>query len=80
MTWHVQYRDTEDHIEWHPTPEGAIESACRLMDAGHDVFGIGTGTLADSIDRKEIARIYAIWDRAKYPLGVRPRRVASCFF
>jgi hypothetical protein len=31
MTWHVQYRkDATDHIEGHPSPERAIEFACRL--------------------------------------------------
>jgi hypothetical protein len=44
-----------------PTPELAIEAACRLIDDGCDVLGIGTGPLADSISRPEITRIYAIW-------------------
>ena len=33
-----------------PSPETAIEGACRLIDDGHDVFGIGTGELAE-LDR-----------------------------
>jgi hypothetical protein len=66
MTWHVQYRQAAtDHVDQHPSPERAIEAACRLIDAGHDVFGIGTGPLTDSIGKVEIARIYAIWARAK---------------
>jgi len=44
-----------------PTPEGAIEAACRLIDDACDVFGIGTGPLTDSIDCKQISRIYAMW-------------------
>jgi len=52
-----------------PTPETAIENACRLIDDGHDVFGIGEGALADSIEREQIARIYATWRRAKSPFG-----------
>ena len=68
VTWHVQYRkDATDHIERHPSPELAIEAACRLIDDGYDVYGIGTGPLTDSIGRNEIARIYAIWVRAKRP-------------
>jgi hypothetical protein len=70
MTWHVQYRkDATDHIERHPSPERAIESACRLIDDGCDVYGVGTGPLSDSIERKQIAHIYAMWVRAKLPFG-----------
>jgi hypothetical protein len=73
MTWHVQYRqDTEDCIVRYPSPELAIEAACRLIDAGCDVYGIGTGPLTDSIDRDQIARIYALWARTKYPPGRIP--------
>ena len=65
MTWHIQYlRDGVDHLAWHPSPEQAIEHACRLIDDGCDVYGIGTGPLTDSIDRDQIARIHAIWVRA----------------
>ncbi len=64
MTWHVQYRDgSADHVVRYPTPELAIEAACRLIDAGHDVYGIGTGPLSDSIGRHQIARIYDLWAR-----------------
>ena len=57
MTWHVQYRqDTEDCIVRYPSPELAIEAACRLIDAGCDVYGIGTGPLTDSIDRPPAGR------------------------
>jgi hypothetical protein len=42
MTWHVQYRQAAtEHVDRHPSPERAIEAACRLIDDGHDVFGIG---------------------------------------
>ena len=68
MTWHVQYRDgAEERVARHPSPERAIEAACRLIDAGCNVYGIGTGPLTDSIGRAEIARIYEIWARAAYP-------------
>jgi hypothetical protein len=66
MIWHVQYRQAEaEHVVTHPSPERAIEAACRLIDDGHQVFGIGTGPLSDSIGQTEIARIYDIWARAK---------------
>jgi hypothetical protein len=68
MEWHVQYRGGGmDHLMLFPSPEAAIETACRLIDDGQDVFGIGTGTLADSIEREQIARIYTMWKRAKSP-------------
>jgi hypothetical protein len=71
MIWHVQYRkDAIELIERHPTPEAAIEAACRLIDDGYDVYGIGTGTFFDSIEREQIARIYAMWDRVRHPFGI----------
>ena len=73
MIWHVQYRkDTVKHIVRYPNPEDAIEAACRIIDDGDDVFGIGTGPLTDSIEKDEIARIYALWTRAKHPFGLVP--------
>ena len=70
MTWHVQYRkEGSDRIVRTLTPEAAIETACRLIDEGSDVFGIGTGPLTDTIARNEIARIYAIWTRVKNPFA-----------
>ena len=78
MTWHVRYRkDAADHIERHPSPERAIEAACRLIDDGFDVYGVGTGPLSDSIEREQIARIYAMWARPKFPFGKIPKRVRS---
>jgi hypothetical protein len=65
--WHVQYLtlDGTPAVLQFPTPELAIEQACRLLDDGLDVFGIGTGPLSDSIDRRQIVRIYEIWKRAR---------------
>jgi len=75
MTWHVQYRrDTVEHVVTHATPEDAIDTACRLIEEGCDVFGIGTGPLTDSIEQDQIARIYALWARAKHPFGLVPIR------
>ncbi len=67
MTWHVQFqdRDGEHTVRRYPGPEKAIEAACSLIDAGCDVYGIGTGLLTDSIERGEIARIYEMWARQR---------------
>jgi hypothetical protein len=71
MEWHVQYREGRiDRLAMFPSPETAIEAACRLMDDDRDVFGIGTGPLTDSIGKPEIARIYALWTRVKHPFGM----------
>jgi len=40
-----------------------------LLDKGLQVVGIGVGDLEDSIAESEIARIYAMWARAKKPFG-----------
>ncbi len=62
LEWHVQYRDGAcDRVAMHSTPE----AACRLMDQKHDVYGIGTGPLTDSVGRAHIARIYSMWKDAK---------------
>jgi hypothetical protein len=68
MTWHVQYQqDGTDRLARYPTPEEAIESACRLIDEGCDVSRMGTDEFANSIGRDEIARIYAFWARPRRP-------------
>jgi hypothetical protein len=70
MTWHVQYRrESVDLVARFPSPEKAIEAACKLMDAAIDVFGIGTGPLTDSIGQDQIAKIYANWVIARGPFG-----------
>jgi hypothetical protein len=65
--WHVQYLTEEGigAVARFPTPELAIKQACRLLDDGFDVYGIGTGPLSDSIDRSQIARIYSMWKRTR---------------
>jgi hypothetical protein len=66
MTWHVQYSaNGEDRVSQHPTPEMAIETACDLIDSGHEVKGIGTGELTDSIGVEQIAKIYSIRNRTR---------------
>ena len=64
--WHVEYRkDEAEHIRRFPTPEEAIDAACGLIHDGGDVYGIGSGSLDNSITKDQISRIYAIWVRAK---------------
>ena len=66
MDWFVQYHKSgADHLIRAKTPEEAIELACRLLDEGCDVWGIGTGPLTDSIAKDQIARIYQIWLKAR---------------
>jgi hypothetical protein len=68
MRWHVQYRDDDiDCYDLHPTPEEAIEAACRHIEAGRYVYGIGAGPLANSIGPDRIALIHALWVREKFP-------------
>ncbi len=70
VEWHVQHRvGTTEHVNLYPSPEVAIEAACRLIDAGHEVHGIGTGPLTDSIGPIEIARIYDMWRRTSRKPG-----------
>jgi hypothetical protein len=66
MEWHVQYRlRGKEVVRWFATPEAAIEAACRLMDDGHEVFGIGTDDLTDSISERVTARIFDLWVRVR---------------
>jgi hypothetical protein len=65
--WHVLFVSSEGvfAVARFPTPELAIEQACRLLDEGRDVFGIGTGPLSDSIGPDRISRIYEMWKRTR---------------
>jgi hypothetical protein len=66
MPWFVQYKQSGVSLMVRMrTPEAAIESACRLLDDGCEVSGIGMGELTDTIGAVEIARIYDLWVRAK---------------
>ena len=68
MSWHIQYWERgADCFVRYPSPESAIEAACLLMDKGCDVYGIGSGPVANSIEREQIGRIYEFWARGKYP-------------
>lgn len=68
LEWHVQFRKHgTDYVSWFATPEQAIEAACTFIDEGDDVYGIGVGSLDDSIKTNQIARIYAMWVKAKEP-------------
>ena len=70
MDWHVRYReDATERLERFPSPERAIEEAFHLLDLGHDVFDIGTGSLDDTIPKDTISRIYEIWVKSEWPFG-----------
>jgi hypothetical protein len=74
MTWHVEYRDgTTDLVVRYPSAEQAIEAACRLIDEGRDVYGIGTGPLAESAGKETIARIYQFWAKANPHRATPPK-------
>jgi hypothetical protein len=65
-TWHVRCGPGHEPIVGLQTQEQAIEAACWLMDGGFDVVGVGTGPTDDEVDRERMARVYAIWVRARY--------------
>ena len=67
MTWHVQYLEGgPDRLVRYPTPEEAIEFACRLIDKGCYVYAMGK-TTHTFFSRDDIARIYAFWAIPKTP-------------
>ena len=71
LEWHAQFRKSGiDYISWFVTLERAIEAACALIDEGNDVYGIGLGPLDISIEKTQIARIYAMWEQAKPPAAL----------
>ena len=61
-----------------PTPEQAIEAACRLIDDGRDVFALGWSIRADqptvSIGKEQIARIHALSGEREISLRQKMRR------
>ena len=71
MPWRVQCKcESGKSVLAFPSPERAIEAACSLIDEGHQVLSIGIANEPDdTILEIEIARIYAIWARAKKPFG-----------
>jgi hypothetical protein len=72
MDWFIRYRtDDQTHVDRYPSLDVAIESACRLMDNGHVVYGIGYKTGDNSIAKPEIDDIYSIWRRANGPFAAR---------
>jgi hypothetical protein len=72
MDWFIRYQtDRQACVERYPSLDAAIESACRLMDKGHAVHGIGYKTGDNSIDKPEIDNIYSIWRRANGPFAAR---------
>jgi len=67
MNWHVHYREgLTDHVARFQSPERAVEAACHLLDHGSDVYRIRARPKAETLDKEQIARIYAVWARARY--------------
>jgi hypothetical protein len=67
--WRIQYgQGVADGIEAFESSDAATEAACRLLDSGSDVVGIGMGIGSDksAIGRERLALIYALWVRARY--------------
>ena len=70
MKWHVRFHaGSADRISRFASPEAAFVGACRLMDDGYAVSGIGTGPIDNTIGPEMIARIYAVWTRETRPPG-----------
>ncbi len=66
-SWHIHYRQgAADLIEGFESSDAATEAACRLLDNGSEVIGIGAGPDESAIDREHLALIYASWVRARY--------------
>jgi hypothetical protein len=66
MDWIARLSESgTDRLPRTLTPGLAIDAACRLLDNGCPVLGIGTGELNDSNEADEIAGICHLWVRAK---------------
>jgi hypothetical protein len=66
MDWFIQYRSGEtDNVARHNSLDGAIESACKLLDDGCDVFSIGYQTIDNAVSKQDIESVYSIWVSAK---------------
>jgi hypothetical protein len=67
MTWHVRFRfDGTNNIARYPTELAAIEAACRLIDDGCRVFGIGPRSRGDTLDKDQIACVHELWTKSKH--------------
>jgi hypothetical protein len=65
--WRIRYRQgAGECVEGFASSDEATEAACRLLDGGSDVVGIGAGQDEAAIDREHLALIYASWVRARY--------------
>jgi hypothetical protein len=66
-TWHVRFRfDGTDNVARYPTELAAIEAACRLIDDGCRVFGIGPRLRDDTLNKDQIACVHELWAKAKH--------------
>jgi hypothetical protein len=66
MAWYIRFRFSgSGHISKHLTKEAAIEAACRMIRRKCEVVAIGAVPRATSLNRDQIARIYAEWSKTK---------------
>ena len=73
MDWFIQHHSGGfDYITMRQSLDEAIETACRLLDEGCDVTGIGHKTLDNVVPMQDIESIYSIWVRAKGPFAACP--------
>ena len=64
MAWYVRFRfDGAGHIDRHPTKEAAIEAACCLIRDKCEVLAISAAPRDISLDRDQIARLFAEWSK-----------------
>jgi hypothetical protein len=65
-TWHVRCGPGHESIVGLDTQEEAIEVACRLLDGGVDVVGLGPGPGSDILSQEQSALVYARWVGARH--------------
>jgi len=65
--WRVHCAAAHESITGLASRHAATEAACRLMDNGVMVVGIGKGRPdEDAIGRDQLALTYGVWTRVKY--------------
>jgi hypothetical protein len=69
--WFFRYRaDGVEKVMRFATSNATIDAACRHIERGGVVHAIGATDLPMALaDSSEIARIYEIWKRVRYPFG-----------
>jgi len=65
-TWHVKCGPGHESHAGFETQEAAVEAACRLMDSGYAIVGVGRGPGDGGLDREQLAVAYATWVRVRH--------------